>query len=72
MKTSFTVIALAALALGDTCPEDRPLSVCCQGDIAPYSSNSFIWGNQCGYYPADTSELDGGRCMGNTGPFSNW
>ena len=76
MGILLNVLLPLALIVGkvsaDTCPPDRPLSTCCMGDIAPYSSNAGVWGPICGYYPANPNELDGGRCLDNPGSFSSW
>lgn len=46
-----------------TCGGDKPLSLCCMG-VGPWSSNSQVWGDDCGYFPSNPNELVGGRCIG--------
>ena len=46
-----------------TCGGNRPLSLCCMG-VAPWSSNSGVWGDICGYFPSNPNEIVGGRCIG--------
>ena len=40
----------------------RAYSVCCMG-VAPWSSNSGVWGGICGYYPSNPNEIVGARCI---------
>ncbi|KAJ3558448.1 hypothetical protein NM688_g925 [Phlebia brevispora] len=35
--------------------------------LAPWSSNSEVWGDICGYYPSDPNLLTGARCLPNPG-----
>jgi hypothetical protein len=41
---------------------DRSIRLCCM-NVAPWSTNSYVWGGICGYTPADPSELVGARCI---------
>ncbi|KAJ8495990.1 hypothetical protein ONZ45_g12635 [Pleurotus djamor] len=43
--------------------EGRPRNLCCMAPIAPWSTNSGVWGGICGYTPPSPSELIGGRCI---------
>lgn len=53
-----------------TCPKQPPeppqcnraYSVCCRG-VAPWSTNSGVWGGICGYYPSNPSEIVGAKCI---------
>lgn len=40
----------------------RSMRLCCL-NIAPWSTNSAVWGGICGYTPAIPSELIGARCI---------
>lgn len=55
-------VAGAATSAWAACGGDKPLSLCCMG-LAPWSTNSNVWGNICGYTPSDPNELIGGRCI---------
>lgn len=39
----------------------RPINLCCL-NVAPWSTNAYVWGTICGYNPEDPSELVGARC----------
>ncbi|KAJ4307010.1 hypothetical protein N0V88_000384 [Collariella sp. IMI 366227] len=45
----------------ETCGADRQRDFCCLS-TAPWSTNSGVWGNICGYTPNVLSELIGARC----------
>ena len=61
----FLALLLTPTAFAATCPTGHTVSVCCMGDISPYYTNAQTWGSICGYYPTNTSELVGGRCLRN-------
>ncbi|KAK4667301.1 hypothetical protein QC763_308000 [Podospora pseudopauciseta] len=44
------------------CGGDQSIALCCM-NLAPWSTNSGIWGGACGYYPADPNERVGARCI---------
>ena len=55
------VCILGAIRASATCPGGQN-SLCCMG-VAPYSSNSGVWGDICGFFPPD-NPLVGARCIG--------
>ncbi|EMD59497.1 hypothetical protein GGP41_004461 [Bipolaris sorokiniana] len=42
--------------------DSRPVRLCCI-NIAPWSTNSGVWGGICGYTPSNPAELVGARCI---------
>ncbi|GJE90198.1 WSC domain-containing protein [Phanerochaete sordida] len=44
------------------CGTGRSHVLCCM-NVAPWSTNSYVWGNICGYTPSDPSEIVGARCI---------
>ncbi|KAF1834143.1 hypothetical protein BDW02DRAFT_598499 [Decorospora gaudefroyi] len=43
-------------------PTCAAIGLCCM-NVAPWSTNSAIWGGPCGYTPDNPSELIGARCI---------
>jgi predicted nucleic acid binding AN1-type Zn finger protein len=41
---------------------NRAIRLCCL-NIAPWATNSGVWGGICGYTPSNPSELIGARCI---------
>jgi hypothetical protein len=68
---SFRRVLFATLAVTPAtfaaCPADRPLSLCCM-NVAPFSTNSGVWGGVCGYQPSSPGEIVGARCGQFSGP----
>jgi len=62
------VTILGAIGANATCASGQ-YSLCCMG-VAPYSSNSGVWGGICGFYPPD-NPLVGARCIAYD-PSSGW
>jgi hypothetical protein len=59
--TSTTLITVTSTAAPAprTCTS---IALCCM-NIAPFSSNSGVWGGICGYIPSSPSEMIGARCI---------
>ncbi|KAH8101439.1 hypothetical protein BXZ70DRAFT_92564 [Cristinia sonorae] len=68
MRASITVTVFstvfAAIAVSATCPSAQPVHLCCR-NVAPWSSNSGVWGGICGVTPADPNTPMGGACISN-------
>jgi hypothetical protein len=45
------------------CDDEHSSPLCCMGTLAPYSGNSYVWGNICGIQTSDPNELVAGRCI---------
>ncbi|KAI0069893.1 hypothetical protein K474DRAFT_956995 [Panus rudis PR-1116 ss-1] len=65
---SFQLLHLYGVAILSTigavaaqCGGSQPLHLCCR-TVAPWSSNSGVWGNICGVFPTDPNTLMGGAC----------
>lgn len=71
MKAFLDLAGIAALfhisqvAYAQSC--SAPLYNLCCMNVAPWSSNSGVWGGVCGYTPSNTNELVGARCLVKTG-----
>lgn len=63
-RISFATVIVAALStigVHATCSGDqKPL--CCF-NVAPWSTNSGVWGGICGYTPPSPNQLVGARCI---------
>lgn len=70
---SIGYFALIVLALSPgtfaACPPERSNDLCCI-NVAPFSTNSAVWGSICGLVPTSQSELIGARCI--SWPASGW
>jgi hypothetical protein len=57
------VAVQAAPAQAAYCDNAHSNALCCMGVLAPFYTNSYVWGSICGVTPADQNELVGGRCI---------